>query len=45
MANYLKPETLAQLDEYRRKIFALRQEAYQLTNIDVLCPPLQCASY
>lgn len=36
MAKYLEPETLAQLDEYRRKIFALRQEAYQLTNIDVL---------
>ena len=36
MAKYLKPETLAQLDEYRRKIFALREEAYQLTNIDVL---------
>jgi hypothetical protein len=36
MANYLKPETLAQLDEYRRKIFALREEAYKLTGIDVL---------
>ena len=36
MANYLKPETLAQLDEYRRKIFALREEAYKLTSIDVL---------
>jgi hypothetical protein len=36
VAKYLKPETLAQLDEYRRKIFALREEAYQLTNIDVL---------
>ena len=36
MAKYLKPEVLAQLDEYRRKIFALREEAYQLTGIDVL---------
>ena len=36
MANYLESQTLAQLDEYRRKIFALREEAYKLTNIDVL---------
>lgn len=36
MANYLKPDVLAQLDEYRRKIFALREEAYKLTKIDVL---------
>jgi len=36
VANYLKPETLTQLDEYRRKIFALREEAYKLTGIDVL---------
>ena len=36
MANYLKPETLAQLDEYRKKIFELREEAYRATGIDVL---------
>jgi hypothetical protein len=36
MAKYLKPEVLAQLDEYRRQIFDLRQEAYALTGIDVL---------
>jgi hypothetical protein len=36
MAKYLKPETLAQLDEYRKQIFALREAAYKLTNIDVL---------
>ena len=36
MAKYLEPQTLSQLDEYRRKIFELRQEAYALTGIDVL---------
>ena len=36
MAKYLEPQVLTQLDEYRRKIFELRQQAYQLTNIDVL---------
>jgi hypothetical protein len=36
MAKYLEPQVLAQLDEYRRKIFALREEAYKLTGIDVL---------
>ena len=36
MANYLKPEVLAQLDEYRKKIFELREEAYRATGIDVL---------
>ena len=36
MAKYLEPQVLTQLDEYRRKIFELRQEAYALTGIDVL---------
>jgi hypothetical protein len=36
MAKYLKPEALAQLDEYRKQIFALREAAYKLTGIDVL---------
>ncbi len=36
MAKYLAPETLAQLDEYRKQIFALREAAYKLTGIDVL---------
>ncbi len=36
MAKYLKPETLAQLDECRKQIFALREAAYKLTGIDVL---------
>jgi hypothetical protein len=36
MANYLQQDKLAQLDEYRRKIFTLRKEAYSLTGIDVL---------
>jgi len=36
MAKYLAPSVLAQLDEYRRQIFDLRQEAYKLTGIDVL---------
>jgi hypothetical protein len=36
MAKYLAPETLLQLDEYRKQIFALREAAYKLTNIDVL---------
>jgi hypothetical protein len=36
MAKYLEPEVLAQLDEYRKQIFALREAAYKLTGIDVL---------
>jgi hypothetical protein len=36
MANYLKAEDLIALDEYRRKIFALRAEAYAKFKIDVL---------
>jgi hypothetical protein len=36
MAKYLAPETLLQLDECRKQIFALREAAYKLTNIDVL---------
>jgi hypothetical protein len=36
MAKYLEKELLAKLDEYRHKIFALREEAYRLTGIDVL---------
>jgi len=36
MAKYLEKDLLAKLDEYRHKIFALREEAYRLTNIDVL---------
>jgi hypothetical protein len=36
MAKYLEKELLSKLDEYRHKIFALREEAYRLTGIDVL---------
>jgi hypothetical protein len=36
MAKYLEKELLATLDEYRHKIFSLREEAYRLTGIDVL---------
>ena len=36
MAKYLNPESLVQLDEYRRKIFALRAEAYKKYGIDLL---------
>lgn len=36
MAKYLESEALAELDEYRRKIFALRAEAYNKFKIDVL---------
>jgi len=36
MANYLDKDSLAGLDEYRHKIFALRAEAYQKYKIDVL---------
>jgi hypothetical protein len=36
MAKYLAPTVLAQLDTYRQQIFALRQQAYALTGIDVL---------
>jgi hypothetical protein len=36
MANYLDVEDLVALDEYRRKIFALRAEAYAKFKIDVL---------
>lgn len=36
MAKYLEKDLLAKLDKYRHKIFALREEAYRLTNIDVL---------
>ena len=35
-ANYLEKELLAKLDEYRHKIFALREDAYRSTGIDVL---------
>jgi len=36
MANYLEATDLVALDEYRRKIFALRAEAYAKFKIDVL---------
>jgi hypothetical protein len=36
MAKYLAPTVLAQLDECRKQIFALREAAYKLTGIDVL---------
>ena len=36
MAKYLDKESLAGLDEYRHKIFALRAEAYAKYKIDVL---------
>lgn len=36
MANYLSSEILTQLDEYRRKIFELREEAYRITGVDLL---------
>jgi len=36
MAKYLETTVLAELDEYRRKIFELRAEAYAKTKIDVL---------
>jgi len=36
MAKYLAPSVLAQLDECRKQIFALREAAYKLTGIDVL---------
>lgn len=36
MAKYLEADALATLDEYRRKIFELRAEAYAKTGIDVL---------
>lgn len=35
-ANYLEKKSLSELDEYRHKIFALREEAYRSTGIDVL---------
>jgi hypothetical protein len=36
MANYLDNDSVKALDEYRRKIFALRAEAYSQFKIDVL---------
>jgi hypothetical protein len=36
MAIYLDPKDLIELDQYRRKIFALRAEAYAKFKIDVL---------
>jgi hypothetical protein len=36
MANYLEQSTLKELDEYRKKIFALREEAFKKYKIDVL---------
>lgn len=36
MAKYLEPETLAELDEVRKQIFALRSAAYSKFKIDVL---------
>jgi hypothetical protein len=36
MAKYLEKDKLAELDEYRRKIFELRAEAYTKSGIDVL---------
>jgi hypothetical protein len=36
MAKYLNSSSLAQLDEYRCKIFALREEAYAKSGIDLL---------
>jgi hypothetical protein len=36
MALYLDKEALVDLDEYRRQIFALREEAYKKHNIDIL---------
>ena len=36
MAKYLETQTLSELDDYRRKIFALRAEAYDKFKIDVL---------
>jgi hypothetical protein len=36
MANYLDKSALIELDEYRKKIFALREEAYNKFKIDVL---------
>jgi hypothetical protein len=36
VARYLKKDDLVGLDEYRRRIFALREEAYAKYNIDIL---------
>jgi hypothetical protein len=36
MAKYLDPEALKELDQYRKKIFELRAEAYAKFKIDVL---------
>jgi len=36
MANYLEKSKLAELNEFRQKIFELRREAYELFRIDVL---------
>jgi hypothetical protein len=36
MAHYIDPNTLKELNEYRRKIFELREEAYAKFDIDVL---------
>jgi hypothetical protein len=36
MAKYLAPTILTQLDVFRKQIFQLRQQAYLLTNIDLL---------
>ena len=36
MANYLDKSALTELDEYRKKIFALREEAYKKFEIDLL---------
>jgi hypothetical protein len=36
VAKYLESQALVELDEYRRKIFALRAEAYAKSGIDVL---------